>query len=133
MFLQGYRKPRRCRSDLKCKQERHKHRIAIMWMSGSVIKDQCEKDTYIIQQRYSFSVQDIIKDTVFDHSNDPPLFHLVFQQLSFCSPRTHPLSVGCSTAAVQLENDGLRAILMTLYVFSPGASKPGDKPRLSNV
>lgn len=37
----------------------------------------------------------------------------------------------CGTA--QLEKDGRRAILTTLYVFSPGASKPGDMPLLSKV
>lgn len=48
-------------------------------------------------------------------------------------PRTQRLSLGHDTVAIQLEKDGLRGILTTLYVFSPGASKPGDKPCLLNT
>lgn len=61
------------------------------------------------------------------------IHNLLFVYSPLHIPRTHHLSFGHDTAAVQLGKVGLRAILTTLYVFSPGASNPGDKPRLSKM
>lgn len=123
---------------------------------GGIIKDRCQEDSHIHHSAEklinflcktlyilpSLSVLSVNQEhnPIFDCQNDPNfsicsfnIHRLLFVYSPSHIPRTQDLSLGRSLAAVQLENVGLRAILTTLYVFSPGASKPGDKPRLSNV
>lgn len=67
----------------------------------------------------------------------------LFRALSLKSPSIHSVQFFTSSKKYvlvygarlwsQLEKDGLRGILATLYVFNPGASKPGDNPALSKV
>lgn len=78
------------------------------------------------------SIRDNENDPVFSTSSSK-IHSLLFCLQLFIEIKETPFVFGLCTAADQLEKVGLRAILTTLYVFSPGASNPGDKPRLLNV